>query len=338
MHGVPVVVHEVSSRDLAAGVGMESIEEWAEKIFAGDPRAIGRAISAVENGDPSGEALLRAVFPRTGGALIVGITGSPGTGKSTLTDKLALHYRQEGKTLGIIAVDPTSPFTGGAILGDRIRMPALSTDEGVYIRSMANRGRLGGLAAATLDAVSILEASGMDIILVETVGVGQDEVEIAELADVTVLLLVPGTGDSIQSFKAGVMEIADIFVVNKADYEGADRVVQEVTALLEIAPPESPWTPPIVSTVATTGDGVDRLAQAIEDFSNFSREKEMAQDRLRRRWRKRLVELLERRLVQSVMEGRVNPEELGGYVEDIVARKRDPYSVVEEMMRRAGLN
>ena len=317
---------------------MECIEEWAEKIFARDPRAIGRAISAVENGDPSGEALLRAVFPRTGGVLIVGITGSPGTGKSTLTDKLALHYRQEGKTLGIIAVDPTSPFTGGAILGDRIRMPALSTDEGIYIRSMANRGRLGGLAAATLDAVSILEASGMDIILVETVGVGQDEVEIAELADVTVLLLVPGTGDSIQSFKAGVMEIADVFVVNKADNEGADRVVQEVTALLEIAPPESPWTPPIVSTVATTGDGVDRLAQAIGDFSNFSREKKMAQARLRRRWRKRLVELLERRLVQSVMEGRLNPEELGGYVEDIVARKRDPYSVVEEMMRRAGLN
>ena len=317
---------------------MESIEEWAGKIFAGDPRAIGRAISAVENGDPSGEALLRAVFPRTGGALIVGITGSPGTGKSTLTDKLALHYRQEGKTLGIIAVDPTSPFTGGAILGDRIRMPALSTDEGVYIRSMANRGRLGGLAAATLDAVSILEASGMDIILVETVGVGQDEVEIAELADVTVLLLVPGTGDSIQSFKAGVMEIADVFVVNKADNDGADRVVQEVTELVEIAPPESPWTPPIVSTVATTGDGVDRLAQAIEDFSNFSREKEMAQARLRRRWRKRLVELLERRLVQRVMEGRVNPEELGGYVEDIVARKQDPYSVVEEIMRRAGFD
>ena len=317
---------------------MESIEDWAGKIFAGDPRAIGKAISAIENGDPSSDALLKALFPRTGGALIAGITGSPGTGKSTLTDKLALHYREQGKTLGIIAVDPTSPFTGGAILGDRIRMPALSTDEGVYIRSMANRGRLGGLASATLDAVSVLEASGKDIILVETVGVGQDEVEIAELADVTVLLLVPGSGDSIQSFKAGVMEIADVFVVNKADYEGADRVVREVTALIELAPPENPWTPPIVSTVATTGEGVDRLAQAIGDFSDFSREKDLAQARLRRRWRKRLVELLERRLVQSVMEGRVSSEELGGYVEDIVARKQDPYSVVEEMMRRAGFD
>ena len=317
---------------------MESIKEWGEKIFAGDSRAIGKAISAIENSDPSGDALLKAIFPRTGGGLTIGITGSPGTGKSTLSDKLALHYRKLGKSIGIIAIDPTSPFTGGAILGDRIRMPALATDKEVYIRSMASRGRLGGLASATFDAVSVLEASGKDIILVDTVGVGQDEVEIAGLADVTLLLLVPGAGDSIQSFKAGIMEIADVFVINKADREGADRVVNEVAALLELSPMENSWLPPIISTTAISGVGVDLLAQAIEDFGQFSQEKELAQARLRQRWNKRLVELLERRLIQGLMKSRLNSEDLNGYVEEIISRRKDPYSVVESMMHRTGFN
>ncbi len=317
---------------------MESIKNWAKKIFSGDSRAIGKAISAIENGDPSGDLLLKAIFPRTGGGLTIGVTGSPGTGKSTLSDKLALHYRKLGKSIGIIAIDPTSPFTGGAILGDRIRMPTLATDKEVYIRSMASRGQLGGLASATFDAVSVLEASGKDIILVETVGVGQDEVEIAGLADVTLLLLVPGAGDSIQSFKAGIMEIADVFVVNKADCEGADRVVSEVAALLEISPMENSWLPPIISTTATNGVGVALLGQAIEDFAQFSQEKELAQARLRQRWNKRLMELLERRLIQGLMKDRLNSENLNGYVEEIIFRRQDPYSVVESIMHRTGFN
>ncbi len=316
---------------------MASTHEWAEMIFAGDSRAVSRAISAVEDGDAVSIPLLKSIFPRTGRARTVGITGAPGTGKSSLVDKLARYYRRQGQKLGIVAVDPTSPFTGGAILGDRIRMPSLDTDDGVYIRSMANRGHLGGLAAATLDVVSVLDASARDVILVETVGVGQDEVEVAELTDVTVLLLVPGAGDSVQSFKAGVMEVADIFVVNKSDREGAERVVEEVTSLLELTPSGGPWTPPILRTVATRGDGVDQLGQSIDRFFSVSRERELVQNRLRDRWRKRLLAILGHRLLGR-MARQVDNGDLGRYVEEIVSRRQDPYSVVEKMLARAGLN
>ncbi len=316
---------------------MESIPEWAAKVVAGDLRAIGRAITAIENGEEAGIPLLKELFPQTGRGVTVGVTGAPGTGKSTLVDQLARRYRQEDKNLGIVAVDPTSPFTGGAILGDRIRMSSLSTDEGIYIRSMANRGRMGGLASATLDTVSVLDAAGKDIILVETVGVGQDEVEIAELADVTLVLLVPGMGDSLQSFKAGVMEIADIFVVNKADLAGADRVAREVTALLEISPAAGPWTPTVVLTSATHGEGISRLMESIRDFLKVGQEGELMRERLRRRWRARLKELLRSRL-EILMTRRVSDGDLDRYTEQIAARRQDPYTVIEKMLEQAGWN
>ncbi len=229
---------------------------FVEKILAGDRRAIARALTSVENHDSGAVPLLRELFPKAGRARVTGLTGSPGAGKSTLAEKLAEEYRRQGRRVGILAVDPTSPYSGGAILGDRVRMQSLSNDPGVYIRSMATRGQLGGLAPTTQDAVTILDAAGYEIILIETVGVGQDEVEVARLADVTVLLLVPGLGDDIQTFKAGVMEIADLYVINKSDRPGAERVEQEVTAMLSLASRADGWRPPIVKTVATTAQGV----------------------------------------------------------------------------------
>ncbi len=244
----------------------ESLEQWVEKVCAGNRRAMARAISAVECKDPSSVALLRALFHKAGKAYTIGITGSPGAGKSTLLEKVAAEYRRLGKRVGIIAVDPTSPFSGGAILGDRIRMQALSTDEGTYIRSMATRGRLGGLAAATRDVALIMDAAGCDVVFVETVGVGQDEVEIARLADATVVLLVPGMGDDVQTFKAGVMEIADLFVINKADQPGAERLERQLNVLLSVGAQRSEQIPPIVKTTATTGEGISELCEELEKF------------------------------------------------------------------------
>ena len=309
----------------------ESQQEWADRILAGDRWAIARAISAVENGDTAGIDLLKLLFSRSREAYVIGITGSPGAGKSTLVEKLAGEYRARGLRVGIIAVDPTSPFSGGAILGDRIRMQALSTDEGVYIRSMATRGHLGGLALAAHDVVSILEAAGCQVVLVETVGVGQDEVEVARHADVTVLLLVPGMGDDVQTFKAGVMEIADLYVVNKADRPGADRVEQEVTAMLSIAPRRDGWRPPIVKTVATTGEGIASLREALEQFRAFGEQHALRLERQREQWRARLLELLRHGLFEKAIS-RLNEGVLDARVEEVLARRRDPHSVVEELM------
>ena len=214
----------------------DSIAKWAMQVRAGEPRAISRAITAIENSDPRAEELLRELFPFTGRAYLIGITGAPGTGKSTLVDKLAAHYRAQGKTVGIIAVDPTSPYTGGAVLGDRIRMQGHATDSGIFIRSMATRGNFGGLARATADAALVFDSAGKQIVLIETVGVGQDEIEVVRLAECTVVLVVPGLGDDVQNFKAGLMEVADIFVMNKAEREGADRLEQQLQAMLELAP------------------------------------------------------------------------------------------------------
>jgi len=285
----------------------------------------------VESGEAAGIELLKHLFPKSGGAYVIGVTGSPGAGKSTLVEKLAGEYRRSGLRVGIIAVDPTSPFSGGAILGDRIRMQALSTDDGIYIRSMATRGHLGGLAPAAHDVVTILDAAGCQVVLVETVGVGQDEVEIARHADVTALLLVPGMGDDVQTFKAGVMEIADLYVINKADRPGADRVEQEVTAMLSLAPPRDGWHPPVLRTVATTGEGIAPLREALEQFRVFGEQHALRLERQREQWRARLLELLRQNLFESAI-GELRDGALESRVEDVLAHRRDPHSVVEELI------
>lgn len=312
----------------------DSQKAWADQIVAGDRRAISRAITAVEDGEAAGIALLKRLFPKAGKAHVIGITGSPGAGKSTLVEKLAGDYRKDGLRVGIIAVDPTSPFSGGAILGDRIRMQSLSTDDGIYIRSMATRGCLGGLASATDDAVTILDAAGCQVILVETVGVGQDEVEIARRADVTVLLLVPGMGDDVQTFKAGVMEIADIFAVNKSDRPGADRVEQELTAMLSLALREDAWRPPIVKTVATRGEGVRDLREALDHFRAFGEKSSHKRQRQKEQCRARLLELLRQRLFEKSVRGLAD-EAIDRHVDDIVGHRRDPHTVVEQIIGRS---
>jgi LAO/AO transport system kinase len=310
----------------------EAIEGWVERIGGGDRRAVARAISAVESGDPAGVSLVKQLFTRGGKARVVGITGSPGAGKSTLVEKLAAEYRRSGRRVGIIAVDPTSPFSGGAILGDRIRMQSLSADDGVYIRSMATRGQLGGLAPTAHDVVTILDAAGCDVVLIETVGVGQDEVEVARLADATLLLLVPGMGDDVQTFKAGVMEIADVFVINKADRPGADRVEQEILTMLSIAPRPDAWCPPVVQTVATTGTGVAAAREALEKFFEFGAKEQVALKRRREKWRSRLLELLRQTLFQKVVTDRLPQGVIDARVNEVLNRQRDPHSVVEEIV------
>src|SRR5437762_8434721 len=234
-----------------------------DSILAGRYRALGKAISMVERDDPDADRLVAEIYPSTGGARIIGVTGSPGAGKSTLVASLAKHYRRQEKRVGIIAVDPTSPFTGGAILGDRIRMTDLYTDRGVFIRSMATRGFLGGLAKATNDVVDVLDASGFDVVIVETVGVGQDEVDVIRTVQTNIVILVPGMGDDIQAIKAGIMEIGDVFVVNKADRPGADKTVTEVTMMMSLVEEHGDWVPPIVKTVASQSQGIEELDAAI---------------------------------------------------------------------------
>jgi len=305
---------------------------FVENVLAGDRRAIARAISSVENRDPSAVPLLRELFPRAGRARVVGLTGSPGAGKSTLVEKLAAEYRRRGGRVGILAVDPTSPFSGGAILGDRVCMQSLANDPGVYIRSMATRGQLGGLAPTTQDAVTILDAAGCEIVLIETVGVGQDEVEVARLADVTVLLLVPGLGDDIQTFKAGVMEIADVYVINKVDRGGADRVEQEVTAMLSLASRPDGWRPPIVKTVATTGQGIAELVQALDQFHAFGEQSDVTGRRRKEHWRSRLLDLLRQTLFERAIAEPLLDDSLDRQVADLLSHQRDPHQVVEEII------
>ena len=264
-------------------------------------------------------------------------TGSPGAGKSTLVDRMAAAYRRQEKTIGIIAVDPSSPFSGGAILGDRIRMQGHSGDSGIYIRSMATRGSLGGLARATTDVATLLDAAGRDVILVETVGVGQDEVDIVKLADVTVLLLVPGMGDGVQTIKAGLMEIADIFAINKADHAGTDRLEVELRTLLSISQRADGWAPPVLKTVATEGAGVDELLAGIEDYRKFLDGAGLAEQKRRNNWRERVLALLRERLLKRVMVETLDNGLLEEYAARLAARQMDPYSVVDEVMKKAGL-
>jgi len=306
-----------------------------DRITAGDLRSIARAISTVENAGAGAAELMKAIFPRTGSSLIIGITGAPGAGKSSLVDKLAMHYRQHGERVGIIAVDPSSPFTGGAILGDRIRMQALGLDKGVFIRSMATRGNLGGLARATVDAVAILDAAGFSRIIVETIGVGQDEVEIVKTADVCVVVLVPGMGDDIQTIKAGIMEIGDVFVVNKADREGVLRTEKELEALLSLATREDNWQPPIVKTVATENKGTEDLALVIDRYREFQGSASDTSGRRQAIARWRIVELLQERLLAKTLSGESASEALDRLAIEVAAKRRDPYSAVEELMQNS---
>ena len=302
-------------------------------ITAGDLNAVARAISKVEDGAADASELMKRIFPRTGRALVIGITGAPGAGKSSLVDKLATIYSKRGERVGIIAVDPSSPFTGGAILGDRIRMQTLSLDKGVFIRSMATRGNLGGLARATVDAVAILDAAGYQKIIVETVGVGQDEVEIVKTADVCVVVLVPGMGDDVQTMKAGIMEIGDIFAINKADREGVLRTEKEVEALLSLAPREDQWQPPIVKTIAIENKGIEELASAIDQCRESQKQANATDGRRQAIARWRILELLRERLLAKALNGNSASEKLDRLAAEVASKSRDPYSAVEELLR-----
>jgi LAO/AO transport system kinase len=306
-----------------------------ERLRSGDVRTLARAISIVENRSPGWAELLKALFPQTGRARILGLTGAPGAGKSTLVDQLAKHYRKQDRSVGIIAVDPTSPYTGGAILGDRIRMQDHFSDPGIYIRSMATRGSLGGLARTTADVTTVMDASGRDLIMIETVGVGQDEVDIVRLADVTVVILVPGMGDDVQSIKAGIMEIADIFVINKSDREGADRVEREIRALQSLAIRSDHWTPPIVKTVASEGTGISELVAAIAEYEAYLQNGNLVLQHNIENWQERLIEMLRDALLEKA-RAQMEDGNVARYAAEVAEHKRDPYSLVEEIVSRIG--
>lgn len=316
----------------------ENLKNWVAQILAGDARAISRAVTLIENRDPGADDLLKALFPHTGRAFRIGITGSPGTGKSTLVDRLAAHYRAAGKTVGIIAVDPSSPFTGGAILGDRIRMLRHAEDEGTFIRSMASRGYLGGLAQATGDVSLLLDAAGKDVILIETVGVGQGEIEVVRVADCTLVVLTPGMGDDVQNLKAGLMEIADIFVINKSDREGAERFEQQLLAVLGLVSERDGWKPAVVRTIATQDQGTDDLLAQIARFRGHLEKDRERPSRERDYWREWLLRLLQTRLAERALGKSLGEAEFDRLVSDVAARKIDPYSAVNEILSRAGLS
>ena len=312
------------------------MRQQVEKIRRGDVRSMARTLSLIENSrDERVRELLAHLYRHTGQALIIGVTGSPGSGKSTLVDQLARFYKQSGKKVGIVAVDPTSPFSGGAILGDRVRMQGLSTDPAIFIRSMATRGRMGGLSESVNDALVVLEAGGYEILIIETVGVGQDEVDVVRTAQVTVVVLVPGMGDEIQSIKAGIMEIGDVFVVNKADRPDIAKAEQELRSALSLASRPDGWDPPIVKTVATVGEGITELTQALTSYHQFVAKDGPARERQLELLRQRLVEMIRDGLTERIL-ARISREELDRHAEKLANRETDPYTLVDQLLEQSG--
>jgi len=307
-------------------------EEIAQGVLAGNRRSIARAITIIENDNTETQKLIASVYSHTGKAQIIGLTGPPGSGKSTLIEKIIREYRRKDKTVGVIAVDPTSPFTGGAFLGDRIRMQELSTDQGVFIRSMATRNYLGGIAKATKDAAKVLDAAGKDIVIVETVGAGQSEVEIIKVAKTIVVICAPGLGDEIQAIKAGIMEIGDIFVVNKADRENADKAVMDIEAILQLNNKERAWKPPVLKTVALTGEGVPQLIEKIEEHNRFL-EKELEHKRSREKAEAELVEAVKEKVATSIIEELRSKGKFEEFLQKILEKKIDPASVAEKLLK-----
>jgi LAO/AO transport system kinase len=307
-----------------------------EGLLAGDPKALARSITLVENRDPRAQELLKAAYPAGRDVPIIGITGPAGVGKSSLVDQLIGLYRAQNLKVGVIAVDPSSPFSGGAILGDRIRMQRHGTDPGVFIRSMATRGKLGGISAATYDVADLMNAGGMDRILIETVGVGQDEVDIVKIAHTTVVVLMPGLGDEVQAMKAGLMEIADILVINKADREDADKLQMELESTLSFFQPSGPetsWRPRILKTVALSNTGVDALAEAIDEHGKHLQSSGKLRDRLLQQSRQRLIDALEYQVVSHFIQEGFDRFGISQKIEEIAERKTDPYSVVRDLLK-----
>lgn len=305
----------------------------AKELLAGNRLALSRAITAIENEYPEANDIMKRIYPHTGNAYVLGITGPPGAGKSTLTDKIARAYRNEGKTVGIVAVDPTSPFTGGAILGDRIRMNGLTLDEGVFIRSMGTRGSLGGLSHKTADAVKAMDAFGKDIIIVETVGVGQSEVDIVKAADTTMVILIPGMGDDIQAIKAGILEIGDLFAINKSDLDGADKLVREINMMLDLDSLMTDWRPPIQKVVASQNEGIgDLLALIAKHRAHIEENGELAQRRTKRT-RDEMLDILSANIGTYIKHRIVDTGRLDDYVEQIKRRETDPYTVVSDLLQ-----
>lgn len=308
------------------------LHELIERLKRGDARAASRLISLVENQSPDKAQIMASIFPHTGRAQIAGITGSPGVGKSSLTDRLIAHARDKGLTVGVVAVDPSSPFTGGAILGDRIRMQSRSTDPGVFIRSMASRGHLGGLSVATRDAVRIMDAFGKDVVFIETIGVGQSELAIAQEAQTTILVLAPGAGDSIQMMKAGIMEIGDIFVVNKSDREGADQTVLEIETMLMLESKKNGWNPPVLKTQAVSGEGIEGLWSQIEAHGQFLAQGEIGRARRRSQLRDEIIEILTERLKADIWQKASQGQSLEDLLDSVEQKELDPYSAAGRLM------
>ncbi len=306
------------------------LDRTIEKALKGDPRSIARLITMVESESVPSRDIMKEIYPHTGNAHLIGVTGSPGAGKSTFLDKLITRIMENGKSIGVIAVDPSSPFTGGAVLGDRLRMQNHSLDPDVFIRSMGTRGSLGGLSRGTYEAALILDACGKDVVLIETVGVGQSEIDIIKIADTVALLLVPGMGDDIQIMKAGIMEIADVFIVNKADRDGTERIIREVNIMLDLQE-EKPWRPPVIPTIAENGEGVERAAKAITGHWQFLQNTSEGKRRKYQRLRIEVEEILKReiaRIAEKAWDRQIEADIL----DELFARKKDPYSVAENLL------